>query len=342
MKVVDMHCDTISALYNSGNIGEGIAEDIAAGNKKGWNLRKNPLHIDLERMKKGNYLAQNFGLFVNLEGEKDPLEHCLKLVDLFYKEIEDNVDMIGQALNYNDIIENERQGKMSALLTIEEGGVAKGSLAHLRNFYRLGVRMLTLTWNYENEIGYSHKSGKLQDKDQDKEKVIYGLKPFGIDFIKEMESLGMIIDVSHLSDGGVYDVLKHTDTPFVASHSNARAICSHSRNLPDELIRQMANRGCVIGVNFYPPFLEEMGSEEENTGSISAIVKHINHLINVGGSQCIGLGSDFDGIPGHDELKDASYLPRLAQSLEDAGLTYRTIENIFYKNVLNIYKEVLK
>lgn len=325
-----MHCDTISALYNKKKVSlETRGNDLPT-------IRQNNLHIDLNKMKQGDYLAQNFGLFVNLRKEEDPLEHCLKLVDLFYEEIKKNNDKISFALNVSDIKENEKAGKISGLLTIEEGGVTKGSLSHLRNFYRLGVRMLTLTWNYENEIG--HPSIKPNNQT--------GLKEFGIEFIREMESLGMIIDVSHLSDSGVKDVLKYSKKPFVASHSNSKALCNHQRNLTDDLIRQMANKGCVIGINYYPPFLEEQANvisrqEELAKGSIKSIISHIKHFINIGGSNCIGLGSDFDGIPGHGELKNASYLPKLAQALEDHGISNKTIEKIFYKNVLNLYNEVL-
>lgn len=304
-------------------------------------------------MEQGDYLAQNFGLFVNLRGKEDPLEHCLKLVDLFYEEVKKNNDKIALALNVADIKENEKADKISGLLTIEEGGVTKGSLSHLRNFYRLGVRMLTLTWNYENEIGHPSINLNVAKGEQGEEKTSVktlnqiGLKEFGIEFIREMEELGMIIDVSHLSDSGIEDVLRHTKKPFVASHSNSRVLCNHQRNLTDGLIKQMANRDCVIGINYYPPFLEKQASqetskEEASKGSINSIISHIKHIINVGGSNCIGLGSDFDGIPGHEELKDASYLPKLAQALEDCGLSNKTIEKIFYKNILNLYNEVLK
>lgn len=337
MKVADMHCDTISSLYNKDN----------TINKNTYfpNLRNNHLHIDLDKMKKGDYLVQNFALFINLQGEDDPLERCLKLIDLFYRELEKNKDIIGQALNVNDIMENERRGKMSAILTIEEGGVTKGSLAHLRNLYRIGVRMLTLTWNYENEIGYPSLE-RTRSQNSKAKPSQNGLKDFGIKFIQEMEQLGMMIDVSHLSDDGIEDVLKYTKTPFVASHSNARAVCNHPRNLPDNLIKQMANRGCVIGMNFYPEFLEDKAPADEiletqNKGTISSIVTNIKHIINIGGSGCVGLGSDFDGISGHAELKDASYLPKLAETLEEAGIPHQTIHKIFYKNVLNLYKEVL-
>lgn len=316
MKVIDMHCDTISALYHEKRI------NLESKSVKFPTLRKNHLHIDLEKMVKGKYLAQNFALFINLRKEENSLEKCLKLVDLFYEEIEKNKDLIGLALNVADIKENEKLGKISGILTIEEGGVTRGDLCQLRNLYRLGVRMLTLTWNYENEIGYPSQNG---------------LKKFGFEFIREMESLGMIIDVSHLSDNGVKDVLKYSKKPFVASHSNSRAICNHKRNLTDDLIRQMASKGCVIGINYYPPFLEE----EASKGTIDSIISHIKHIINIAGTDCLGLGSDFDGFSDHGELQDASYLVKLAERLEDSGLSHKTIEKIFYKNVLNLYEEVL-
>lgn len=330
MKVADMHCDTISAIYDARKDG------------KDCNLYKNHLHIDLEKMKKADYLVQNFGMFVNLQDLEDPLEHCLELIDLFYEELNKNKNMIAPALNYEDIKINEYEGKISALLTIEEGGVTKGKLSHLRNYYKLGVRMLTLTWNYKNAIGYPNVNRIKKTKKDFQIPNAKGLTEFGIDFIQEMEKLGMIIDVSHLSDGGVYDVLKYTKTPFVASHSNARGVCNHVRNLTDDMIKKMADRGCVIGMNFYPPFLEEGKSEEKVYGTIDSIVSHVKHVISVGGYECIGLGSDFDGISGHKELMDASYMPKLAEALENAGLKQHEIEGIFYNNVIQLYREVLK
>ncbi len=360
IKVADMHCDTISALYNSINketeLEEVSSREINKTNNKSLSegnilpsLKSNNLHIDLDKMRAGDYLVQNFALFINLKGDEDPLELCLKLVDLYYNEIERNNHIIASALNGNDILENQRQGKMSSVLTIEEGGVCKASLANLRNFYRLGVRMLTLTWNYENEIAYPgiklNKSNLIKEEQvhtlNPREEPHKGLKEFGIQFVKEMEDIGMIIDVSHLSDDGVKDVLKYTKKPFVASHSNSRTICNHPRNLTDNLIKSMAIRGCVIGINLYPPFLEEGLSDNKEMGTIDSIISHIKYMINIGGTDCIGLGSDFDGIPGHGQLNDASYMQVLAESLEDGGISHNTIEKIFYKNVLNLYLEVL-
>jgi membrane dipeptidase len=254
-----------------------------------------------------------------------------------------NEDKIALALNYGDIIKNQETGKMSALLTIEDGGVTKGNLAFLRNFYRIGVRMITLTWNYDNGIGYPNfKFIPGEKPDFHLPDTINGLTDFGIEFITEMERLGMIIDVSHLSDAGFYQVLKNTTKPFVASHSNARAKCNHARNLTDEMIKLIAERGGVIGMNYCPGFLNEADDGKKNVGTIASIVDNIQHIASIGGYECIGLGSDFDGITGHKELPDASYLPLLAEALNKTGMKQHEIEAVFYKNVLRLYKDVLK
>ena len=331
MKVADMHCDTMAEIF------------YALRDGKDCGLKNNQLHIDLEKMVKGDYLIQNFAMFVSLKNYKNPLEHCLELIDVFYNQLELNHDRIALALNYNDIIKNQSLGKISAMLTIEEGGVTKCSLAHLRNFYRLGVRMLTLTWNYENGIGYPNcQLLEGETPDFQHPNTIKGLTEFGIDFIHEMERLGMIIDVSHLSDAGFYQVLENTTKPFVASHSNARKKCNHVRNLTDDMIRKLADRGGVIGMNYCPSFLYDVKTEEEAVGTIDAIVDNIKHIVLVGGYECVGLGSDYDGIPSHKELPDASYLPLLAEALRNAGMKQHEIEAIFNKNVLRLYKDVLK
>jgi microsomal dipeptidase-like Zn-dependent dipeptidase len=213
MNVADMHCDTISEIYS------------AKCNKKECQLAKNDLHIDIEKMSKSDYLVQNFAVFTDIRKHENPLEYSLKLIDLFYQEMDLNKDKIAPALCYEDIIRNHQNGKMSALLTIEEGAVTNCRLEHLRNFYRLGVRMLTLTWNYPNGIGYPNfqlMEGQVPDfKSPD---MINGLTEFGIEFIKEMERLGMIIDVSHLSDAGFYTVLNNTSKAFQKINKRLRAI----------------------------------------------------------------------------------------------------------------------
>lgn len=323
MKVIDFHCDTISQIYDLRNKGEEL------------NLKNNNLHLDIDKMKKSDYMLQVFASYINLGHNKYPLETCLNHIDLLYRELEKNKDDIGIVYSYDDIIRNQNENKISALLSIEEGGACKGDLALLRNFYRLGVRMMTLTWNYENELSYPN--GYFYDEES---KLRRGLKEKGFEFISEMERLGMIIDVSHLSDDGIYDVYNNTKNPFIASHSNARSICSHQRNLTDDMIKKIGERGGIIGVNFYSSFLKN-DSKMNDISKIEDIVNHMRYIANVGGIDTVAIGSDFDGIDCGLEFKDASNMQLIAKYMINNGFSEEEIEKVFYKNALRLFKEVL-
>ena len=333
MKVADMHCDTIAELLYNKKSGKGSCS-----------LRQNELHIDLEKMEIGDYLVQNFAMFVNLKRRERPLEWCLELIDQYYEELGKNSDRILPAYTCEDIRRNQEAGIMSAVLTIEEGGVLHGNQAFLRILHRLGVRMVTLTWNYCNELGWPNALTPEGEKaDLRTPNTVNGLTKRGLEMIAEMEQLGIVVDVSHLSDAGFYDVLNVTTKPFAASHSNARALCPHIRNLTDDMIRKLAQRGGVMGMNYCGEFLDpEFWKKENPEGTLSQIVDQILYIGNIGGYGCIGLGSDFDGIQTHPDLKDASFLPVLEDALWKAGLGQAEIEGIFYKNVLNLYQEVWK
>ena len=322
MKVVDMHCDTIGELWKAEKAGKPIS------------LRSNSLHIDLEKMQKGDYLLQNFAMFVFLGREKDPLVNVLEMIDVYNRAMTENADIIGPVLNYEDIEKNRAAGKLSGMLTIEEGAVLKGNPYVVRSLYQLGVRMLTLTWNFENEIGYPNTIVKAKDYDPSRH---YGLKPEGIEIVREMNRVGMIVDVSHLGDDGFWDVVKYCDGPFVASHSNARAVCNHTRNMTDDMIRALADKGGVMGLNFCGDFLNPNGKSR-----VEDMVRHAKHIINVGGSDILGLGTDYDGIDGDLELDHCDKMPLLAQEMERQGFSTQQIEKIFHGNVLRLYREVLK
>ncbi len=326
MKYIDMHCDTIYELYKKQRSGSGES------------LRENCGHVDLGRMEKGDAMLQNFALFVHMGKTDNPLEEALRMADLYYEELRENEDRIAPVYCFSDIEKNSREHKISALLTVEEGGVCKGETAYLRDFYRLGVRMMTLTWNYANEIGCpAWNTAGVAERTGGRK----GLTEKGREFVEEMGRIGMIVDVSHLSDDGFYDVLETLKKPFVASHSNAREVCPCARNMTDDMIRKLAERGGVIGLNFCPDFLTEAVAGRENPGTVAAVAEHACHIIRVGGVECLGLGSDFDGFGGHAELPDCSYMPRLADALRKSGLSGETVEKIFYKNVLRVYKDVL-
>ena len=336
MKIIDMHCDTIAEIwYSQKNVAAGKAAVCK-------NLRENDLQLDLMKMKKGDYLLQNFAMFVNLERKENPFESVMQLVDVFYTEMEKNKDLIGVVKNYADIEANMQAGKMSAMLTVEEGGVCKGEIPFLRDLYRLGVRMMTLTWNHENSLAYPNNvPGDGETVFPYEPDMSRGLKEKGYAFIEEMERLGIIIDVSHLSDAGFYDVYEHTGKPFVASHSNARALCGHCRNLTDDMIRKLAERGGVTGLNYCCSFLMEPDENGHVQSRVAKMAEHAKYLEKVGGIDCIGLGSDFDGIGGDLEMKDASMLPLLVDALRKAGFHESEVDKILYKNVLRVYKEVL-
>ena len=320
MKYIDMHCDTILKLRKD--------------KEKG--LRDNDLHLDLLKMRKSNYMLQCFAMFTMFDRENSH-EVCLEMIDRFYQELEKNKDLILPVLNYQDIINNEKNKKMSAMLTIEEGGATLCKLEHLRNFYRLGVRMITLTWNFQNGIGFPNKFIKEGEKITTIPDTENGLTEFGIEMVKEMERLGMIIDVSHLSDKGFYDVLKHTTKPFVASHSNARNVCSHTRNMTDDMILKLAARGGVMGMNYCGAFVDG----ETKVSTVKGIVKHIDYIVKLAGIDVMGLGSDFDGIEKEIEIKDASFMYLLYEELKQNGYSEVDIEKIMFRNVLRVFKEVL-
>lgn len=295
-------------------------------------------------MQAGDYCLQNFALFTHMGNIKEPpFEYCMKLLDTFYSELEANEDLIGIVRSWEEIERNRKAGRMSALLTIEEGGVCQGDRAFLRNFYRLGVRMMTLTWNFPNELAFPNGKETLADgSTRPVVDLVNGLTDTGIAFVEEMERLGMVIDVAHLNDAGIWDVFRHTKGPFVASHSNARALAGHPRNLTDEMIKALSERGGVMGINYYSCFLRDFAEGEAQISRIADMVEHMKHIRKVGGIQCIGLGSDFDGIDGELELGTAADLPRLAEEMERQGFTTGEIEAVFGENVLRVYRDVLK
>ena len=310
--IIDLHCDTILRMMEDpANIG----------------LRQNNFSIDIEKLKKAGSIAQFFAMFVCLEQTDDPLQTCLDMIDKFYLEMDKNKSDISAAKSFADLSANINDNKISAFLTIEEGGVLKGKIENLRNVYRLGVRLITLTWNYANEIGFPNCKPEFCQK---------GLTEFGFRVVEEMNRLGMIIDVSHLSDGGFYDVARLSTKPFVASHSDARSVKGHTRNLTDDMIKVLSQKGGVTGINYEKAFLSD-----KPMSTVEDMAAHIKHIKNVGGIDVISLGSDFDGISPENELGNIGEIYKLIDELKKNKFTDDEIDKICSKNALRVIKDVL-
>lgn len=325
MKVVDLHCDTLMALNK------------ARLQNLDKNFGENDLHVDLLKLKKGDYLLQCFAAFVDFEDSPEsPLLEVLQEIDVFHQIMDTYHEEMAPIYKFSDIEKNRKAGKISGLLTVEDGGVCLGDLSALRMLQRLGVRMITLTWNYENKIGSpAVPFGTLSDS------AYKGLKEHGLAFLSEMERLGVIVDVSHLSDEGFYDVAKYAKKPFLASHSDSRKLCPHPRNLTDEMLKLLASRGGLVGMNYYYNFLDKDLSRLLERGTAETVVDHIEHIRKVAGIDVIALGSDFDGIEETLDLKDASKIHLLISALEKRGFTAYEIEKIFSLNALRFFRELL-
>ena len=309
--VIDMHCDTMTRICR-------FDKDI----------KDYDGHINLQKMKEGNYLMQCFAMFIFLNGTPNPFEKCNEYIDFFEKEMNENKDVIRQVTTVEEILENREKGLMSALLTIEEGEVIEGSIEKLEHFYNRGVRMMTLTWNFANQLAYPNY---VFEKKIDTER---GLTEKGIEVIKKMWELGMIVDVAHLNDAGIYDVFKYATKPIVASHSNARAVHNVPRNLSDDMIVKLRENGGIMGINYCPDFISE--NVEQN--QIPDIVRHIKHIVKVGGIDTVALGSDFDGIPTPNGMSDCTKTNDLYEALVAEGFSEEDIDKIFYKNFLRVLK----
>ena len=313
--IFDGHCDTILEVMN---------------HKRSLEKKSTTGHLDIPRMKEGGVDVQFFAIFIeDIYKPERSLKRTLQLIDCFYKEIEKNQDDISLVTNYNQIEEVNRAGKIAAILSIEGGEALEGDLGALRVLYKLGVRLLTLTWNQRNQIAdgiWESRAGS-------------GLTEFGIKVIDEMNDLGMLIDVSHLLETGFWDVVKRSKTPIVASHSNCYALCPHLRNLKDEQIKALVDKGGVIGITFVPDFL----TQEKRKTIVKDVVTHIDYLVEKTGIDCVGLGSDFDGT---DDLplglEGVDKIPNITKELLDRGYKEREIEKILGGNFLRVFKEVVE
>ena len=308
--MIDLHCDTIMQLLDHPDSGD---------------LYRNTWKIDIEKLQKAHSKVQDFALFINLGKTNDPYGRYEEMRNLCTTQIHLYGEHIQHVLSYQDVESVYESGKIGALMSIEEGGVLGGDLDKLKQAYQDGVRLITLTWNYPNGLGEPH-CGEQHKK----------LTPKGIEFVEAMQDLGIIVDCSHLNDAGTEQLGDILDVPFVASHSNAREVTAHTRNLPDNLIKLIANKGGVIGLNFAQSFLGI-----SPVSRIEDIVKHGLYLINKGGEDVVALGTDFDGIKPYTEIKDASEMYRLYDAFKEVGLSVEQCEKLFWKNADRLLKEIL-
>lgn len=323
MKVVDLHCDTLSRLLRAERTGGPES------------LLRNHMHVDIEKLMRGDYLLQCFAVFVDTDEEPDALAAAIGQLGLFYREMGRNRDRIAPVRTWAELEANRRAGRISAMLTAEEGAICRGDPAILRALYDLGVRIMTLTWNHENGLGYPN------DPAANRPETERGLTVRGEEVVSEMERMGMLVDVSHLSDAGFWDVCRCAGKPFIASHSNARAVCGHVRNLTDDMLRAIADRGGLTGINYCADFLDPGPDPAQHRGTVALMAEHIAHIRDIGGIDMIALGSDFDGIDLAPEMYDCSRLPMLEWELRRRGFTDDEIEKIYSGNALRLLKEVL-
>lgn len=303
MKIFDLHCDT---LYKFAN-GE-------------YSIKENNGHITEKALKNNDYLAQCFAVYIpqNILGEES-FEYFKKQYNI-YKKILGESEVIAGAKNRNDIKNNLKNNKVSAVLTVENGELLNGKLDRLSFLEDCGVKILGLVHNGENCLGFPHTETDLS------------LKDFGKQVVNAVNNTDMVIDVSHLNIGGFCDVANISKKPFIASHSACMELQNHSRNLYDEQIKTIANSGGIVGVPFYSQFLNGTNKTE-----ISDIIRHIEHLIKVGGEDVAALGTDFDGMECEMFLKTCADMQLLADAIIKK-FGYTVAEKICYKNALRILK----
>lgn len=306
--VFDLHCDTLLAL-----LGDSVEE---AGS-----LRHNSGHIDLERARTLPGYAQCFACFTTPYMEEwhgiSPVTVFERELDTFQRELHKNSDWIAQAYTAADIAENRSQGKMSAILTIEGPAGFGFDPELLEDLYKAGFRITSLGWNERNPLAGSHKTGG-------------GLTDLGRAYVKEAQRLGMLIDVSHISDEAFWDIMDVTTAPVIATHSNSRAVCDVSRNLTDDMFLAICRTGGVAGFNQCAPFVGE-------DPDLDTACDHIFHFLELDPSGShIALGGDLDGcdtLRGFDGVQD---YPKLAQRLLARGLGEQTVYHIFWNNALGV------
>lgn len=317
--VVDTHCDTLMQFLPQA-WGNPPARKLGERSDRG--------HIDLPRMIEGGVTCQTFAMYTGRRAfvPEAPLV-AMQMVDKFYSEIESNPEIVA-VTTHDEIIQAKKQGKVCGLLSMEGAEPLMGDLAALRVYYRLGMRMLSFAWNYRTPFADGLGAKRSESK----------LPELGVQALEEMDKLGIIFDVSHLTDSVFWDVADIMNKPFIASHSNARAVCDHPRNCTDDMIEAIAEHKGVLGMNYAPAFVKKGGEG----ATIEDLVDHIDHIVNLVGPDYVGLGSDFDGIGNPPEgIESVDKTPNITRVLVQRGYSDEDILKILGGNHLRVFKDVI-
>jgi membrane dipeptidase len=326
-----------------------------------------PFHTDLDRFRRSGITGEFFSIYVSGTSLKTggAMRRAMDLIDATNREVERNPDVLMRCDTAEEIRRAKKLNKICALMGIEGGYVIENSLHALRNFYRLGIRYMTLTHNVTHDWADAHRDTPKNN----------GLSPFGKEVVREMNRLGMLVDISHVSAKVMSDVLDVSTAPIIASHSNARGVNDHTRNVPDDILRRLVKNGGIVMINFYPSFLDARTNAEENARSArlkteidalrekfrdnpaafneaerkllaanpiyvapyTRIVDHIDYIKKVAGIDHIGIGSDYDGVPflpeGMNGMED---LPLVTYEMLRRGYTPTEIRKVLGENMLRV------
>jgi membrane dipeptidase len=365
--IVDTHADTPQRLLDE-NFDLGQNTPVAEG------------HIDLEKIKQGNLGAEFFSIWVEPEFKGHYAQRAMDLIDSVYQQAARHPDRMTMAFSADDILRAHDQHKFATLMGIEGGHAIENDMRLLRDFYRVGVRYMTLTWSNTNE--WADSSGDIQDPNV---KHHNGMTDFGKDVVREMNRLGMIVDISHVSDATFYQALLVSQAPVIASHSSSRELTNQPRNMTDDMLRAMTNNGGVVMVNFYSAFIDEnyrkVSSDPEKIKQrdaeveaykkahphadsspvtyeetaamekkwaaqfprppLKSLIDHIDHIAKVAGIDHVGLGSDFDGVTSLPAgIDSVADLPKITEALYQRGYTREQILKILGGNFMRVMREV--
>lgn len=309
LTIIDSHCDTACELLN-----------------RGENLCANTGHLSLEKMESFQSYIQFYAAWVGKE-EKHPTQRAVDILSCIKQEIAKYPERIEEIQDFKELTSVIDRKKHGAILALEDARSLEGSIDTLHMFHNMGVRAIALAWNDNNDV----TDGILSERGA-------GLTPFGEEVVRQMHDLHMIVDVSHITEKGFWDVCALSDRPFMASHSNCLSICKHRRNLNNEQIKEMIKRKGFMGINLYPKFLSDDGIAD-----ISTVLDHMDHVLSLGGADILGLGSDFDGVESlADGIKDAKDYTKLVDAMVKHGYSGSLIDKITHENMINFMERIEK